>query len=304
MTSTTDGAFMHSIAGDGAARGMRFSGRSRIPSGTIPADTPLVVALHGGTYTSLYFDVPGFSLLDVAASLEVPIIAIDRPAYGGSTQVDDSDSIILKNAEVLDELLSELWTTHGNGTSGIFVIGHSIGGAIATALAARHPSWPLLGIAVSGCLVRVPSESGGAWAALPDTYLVELPAEIKDFLMFGPEWTYGVMMPSASHVANTTVPKAELLDITSTWITNLHSTAAKVDVPVHSRQGAFDHLWVTDDAQMAEFASVFTGSPHVDARLVPEAGHCIDFHRVSRAFQLEQLAFALTCCVNAEAPSA
>jgi pimeloyl-ACP methyl ester carboxylesterase len=296
-------AFTHAIAGHGAAKGMQFTGIARTPAAVAAADVPLVVALHGGTYSSRYFDVEGHSLLALADSLGIPIVAVDRPSYGESTLVEDTDSIILKNAEVLDELIGELWATHGAGTSGVVVVGHSIGGAITTALAARRPSWPLLGIAVSGCLVQVPAESGGAWAALPDTYLVELPAEIKDFLMFGPEWTYEDPMPKASHVANTTVPKAELLDITSTWLSNLPTTAAKVDVPVHARQGAFDHLWVTDDGQMATFASMFSGSPSVDARLVGIAGHCIDFHRVSRAFQLEQLAFALACCIRETTPT-
>ncbi len=290
-------AFTHAIAGQGHAKGMQFTGIARTPT-VAAADVPLVVALHGGTYSSRYFDVDGHSLLDLAATLGIPIVAVDRPSYGESTTVPDSDSIILKNAEVLDELVAELWVAHGEGTAGVVVVGHSIGGAITTALAARRPTWPLLGIAVSGCLVQVPAEAGGAWAALPDTYLVELPAEIKDFLMFGPEWTYEAPMPKASHVANTTVPKAELLDVTSTWLSNLPSTAAKVDVPVHARQGSFDHLWVTDDAQMSTFAEMFSASPAVDARLVASAGHCIDFHRVSRAFQLEQLAFALACCIR------
>lgn len=298
MTTSETLEFTHTIVGDGPASDMTFSGKSRIPSGAVVADRPLIVALHGGTYTSTYFDVPGFSLIDQAASLGIPIIAIDRPSYGASTRVDESDSIILKNAEVLNHLIAELWDIYGNGTAGIVLIGHSIGGAVTTALAARHPSWPLLGIAISGCLLEVPKESGGAWAALPDTYLVELPEPIKDFLMFGPEWTYDDTMPQASHVANDQVPKPELIDITSTWIDNVRSTAAQVTVPVHARQGEFDNLWITDDRQVADFSAIFTAAPVVDAKLFRNAGHCIDFHRGSRAFQLEQLAFAIECCIG------
>ena len=40
-----------------------LSGRHRLPSAAIAPDTPLVVAIHGGTYTSAYFDVPGASLM-------------------------------------------------------------------------------------------------------------------------------------------------------------------------------------------------------------------------------------------------
>jgi pimeloyl-ACP methyl ester carboxylesterase len=303
MTTPKTTLFTHTVTSDGPAKGMTFSGRSNIPA-DVGADRPLIVALHGGTYTSVYFDVPGYSLVDLASSLGIPIVAIDRPSYASSTQVGDSESIIKANAEVLDSLIAELWDSFGAGTSGVFVIGHSIGGAVTTALAARQPSWPLLGIAVSGCLVQVPAESGGAWAALPDTYLVELPSPIKDFLMFGPDWSYDEAMPAASHVADAPVPKAELLDITSTWISNLKETAAQVVVPVHARQGQFDHLWVTDDDQMEQFKATFTGAPIVDGRIVRNAGHCIDFHRLSRSFQLEQLAFALDCCVREPEPDA
>ncbi len=75
-------------------------------------------------------------------------------------------------------------------------------------------------------------------------------------------------------------------------------------MPVHSRQGEFDHLWITDDAQVAEFKAGFTSAPWVDARLVPNAGHCIDFHLAARAFQLEQLAFALEAALHARRPAA
>ena len=300
MTATTE--FTHTVTSDGPAKGLTFTGRRRADSTTAPG-TPLVVALPGGTYTSIYFDVPGHSLLDTAESLGVPVIAVDRPGYRGSTALHPDGSIILANAEVLDHLVGELWDAYGAGTAGVVLIGHSIGGAIVTALAARHPSWPLLGIAVSGCLVHVPAESGGAWAALPDLEFVELPGPMKDFVMYGPDWTHGDTMPNAGHAADAPVPKAELLDITGGWVERMPDVAAQVRVPVHSRQGEFDHLWVTDAHEVATFASAFTAAPWVDARMIPNAGHCIDFHHPAKAFQLEQLAFALETAVQARRPA-
>ena len=146
------------------------------------------------------------------------------------------------------------------GAPGVVIIGHSIGGAVTTAIAARQPGWPLLGIAVSGCLVRVPAESGGAWAALPDLEYVELPGPVKDFVMYGPGWTHTAAMPDAGHAADAPVPKAELLDITGGWVQRMRSVAARVLVPVHSRQGEFDHLWISDDDQVAEFKSAFANA--------------------------------------------
>ena len=62
-------------------------------------------------------------------------------------------------------------------------------------------------------------------------------------------------------------------------------------------------LGVADDDQVAEFKSAFVNAPWVDSRLVPNAGHCIDFHLAGRAFQLEQLAFALEAVLQARRPA-
>jgi hypothetical protein len=121
--------------------------------------------------------------------------------------------------------------------------------------------------------------------------------------MYGPDWTHTALMPAGGHAADAPVPKAELLDITGGWVERMPSVAAEVRVPVHSRQGEFDHLWISDDEQVAEFKSAFANAPWVDARLVPNTGHCIDFHIAARPFQLEQLAFALEAALHATRPA-
>ena len=47
----------------------------------------LLVAVHGGAYTSKYFDTPPSSLLDFCASLGYSILALDRPGYGAATSI-------------------------------------------------------------------------------------------------------------------------------------------------------------------------------------------------------------------------
>lgn len=296
--STTQ-SLTHTVSAAGPAEGMTFSGIRATGSRPADADVPLVIAVPGGTYTASYFDVPGYSLVQRAAALNVPIVALDRPGYRDSTPVEAGDSIILANAEVLDQLIGELWDAYGAGTAGVVIVGHSIGGAVSLALAARQPAWPLLGVAVSGCLLRVPTESRDAWEALPDVAVIELPEPMKDVVMFGPDWTYRDPMPQASHVAGAPVPKAELLDITGGWIERVRTVAGRITVPVHARQGEFDKLWISDQSEVDSYAAAFSAAPTVDARLVRSAGHCIDFHRLGAAFQLEQLAFALSCCVKA-----
>lgn len=276
-----------------------FSGR-RTATAATPArpDVPLVVAVHGGTYTSAYFDLPGYSLLDQAAALGIPVVALDRPGYVDSTSVDPGESLILANAKALVDAVGEVWRTEGQGRPGVVLIGHSIGGATVCAMAALNPSWPLLGIAVSGCLLEVPAQARDGFNATPDVPYLELPDDMKEQVMFGPEGTYTPDMPVAGRAANAPIPRAELIDINNGWIQRVRSVNAQITVPVHARQGEFDHLWITDEDQMRQFGESFTSAPSVDARLVPYAGHCVEFHRKGAALELEQLAFALGCAVR------
>ncbi|WP_017522580.1 alpha/beta hydrolase [Pusillimonas noertemannii] len=281
-----------------AFEGGVLSGRQREPASPPGKDYPLIIALHGGTYSSAYFDLPGFSLLERAAALGLPIIALDRPGYGETTPLAPADATVAHNAEWLDDAIGHVWRHAGGAARGVVLIGHSIGGAITVSIAARRPSWPLLGIAVSGVGMVTPPESGEQWAALPDIPMIDLPGALKEQVMFGPSWTFEADAPERSHASDAPVPRAELIDIVTTWHSSVKDLAARVQVPVHYRQGEFDRLWITGEDQIAGFAAAFTHSPRVDAANFYNAGHCIDFHRLGAAFQLEQLAFALRCCVR------
>lgn len=261
---------------------------------------PLVVALHGGTYNSAYFDIGGHSLLDNATAKGIPVIALDRPNYMGSSPLETDGSIIDANAEVIGADLGGIWESHGQGLAGIVLVGHSIGGAISTKIAAAAQSWPLLGLAISGCLVRVPGESAGAWAALPPIPMIDLPVPMKNQLMFGPPETLDDDMPASSYPSNTLVPKAELLDITGGWIQQRAEVCGQVRVPVFHRQAEFDHLWVTSQDEIDEFRAGFTTAPSVDTALLPGCGHCIDFHKPSDQFQQAELDFARRCAAGAK----
>ena len=292
-TGTTSQSFTRPAAEGGPAAGITITGKQNAAAASgVATDGPLVIAVHGGTYTSDYFDIPGHSLLELAQADGIPAIALDRPAYGGSTALPESDSIIASNAVVLDAVIADIWAEWEGRASGVVLIGHSIGGAIVTDIAGNHPAWPLKGIAISGCLLHVPTESADAWENLPPIPMIDLPTPMKDQVMFGPSGSFDADMPAASYPSNAACPRAELIDITSTWIDRVQEVAARVNVPVHARQAEFDHLWVTNGQEVADFAASFTASPDVDARLEPGAGHCIDFHAAGPAFQASELSFA------------
>ena len=275
-----------------------LSGRKALPGPRVGGDIPLIVAIPGGSYTSAYFDVPDYSLMQRSAALQIPIMALDRPGYGESTPFPPPRATIISNAERLDDAIGRIWESLEIRPAGVVLIGHSIGGAIALSIAARRPGWPLLGVAVSGVGLTPPPGSAAAWAAIPDGPLIDVPLAAKDAAMFGPSWTIGADMPGGSRLADAPAPRAEVVDMNTGWPGRLREVAARIVVPVHYRQGEFDRLWITNQDEIDTFARAFTAAPTIDAGLYPSAGHCIDLHLLGAAFQLEQLAFALRCSVR------
>lgn len=274
-----------------------FSGRQGRAQAAGTTPLPLVVAIHGGSYTSAYFDVPGSSLLDRATANGIPIIALDRPGYGDTPILDDAG--IWGQARFLTEALGEAWRVHGQGTRGIVLVGHSIGGAIAATVASEAEGLPLLGVAVSGVGLRTPPAFGPMWGSLPETPHVELPAAVKNQVMFGPEGSFDPAMQAASHDANAPAVRAELIHIVGDWQHRVHDILGRIAVPFHYRQAEDDRLWVVDEGEVQGFARALTRSPRVDAAMMRATGHCMDFHYVGAALQLQQLGFALQCASEA-----
>ena len=269
------------------------SGRARL-AGADPI-APLIVAVHGGTYDSHYFDVPGHSLLDRAEAERLPIVAIDRPGYGATPLLAREAMTLRGQGRFLVEALGALWQLHGAGRPGIVIIAHSIGAAITLFAASDAGDLPRLGIAVSGVGMRTPPEHKGMWEAFPDQDLVGLPDEVKDGVMFGPEGSFDPGAPAAARIANRAVPRVEIVDIVSSWTGDAPDVLARVGVPVHYRQGEFDRLWITGEPEVRAFEAALSQSPRVDAAMMTGMGHCLDFHHVGGAFQTQQLAFARLC---------
>jgi pimeloyl-ACP methyl ester carboxylesterase len=276
----------------------RLSARWRPAETTTTWPAPLVVAIHGGAYTSAYFDVPGHSLLERARSLAIGALAIDRPGYGDSPALPAGEATQQRNAEILDEAIGAFWADHGAGP-GIVLVGHSIGAAIALRIAAGTPAWPLLGVAVSGVGLRPMPGDAEKWSAFPDQPFVEMPAPLKAHKVFGPPGTFAQDAPERCRVADAPAPREELVEIVTGWPDVAREVLAGVEVPVHYRQADGDNLWTVDQGEVAAFAAALSAAPFVDARLIARCGHNIDLHHAGAAFQSEQLAFALRCAVEA-----
>lgn len=262
-----------------------------------PTGKPLIAALHGGTYTARYFDVaggPDGSFLDVATAHGHPVVAFDRPGYGGSTPLAPEANTFARHAELLGGALAQAATRLA--ADSVFLVGHSIGGMIALTIAATAPGLPLIGVSATGMGAVIPS--GGAAEALgslPPDETVDLPYEERDKVMFGPAHTYGAEGLRQAHDSYAPVPVRELVQAPVWPKRELPALAPRVRVPVHNALAEFDALWSSGPHNVARFAAMFTAAPFVDASVARGTGHCIDHHTLGHALHLRQLAFAEEC---------
>ncbi|MFG2435818.1 alpha/beta fold hydrolase [Streptomyces sp. NPDC048508] len=262
-----------------------------------PTGKPLIAALHGGTYTAQYFDVAGApegSFLDVAVAHGYPVVAFDRPGYGGSTALEPDANTFTRHVELLNGALAQ--AAERLDARSVFLVGHSIGGMIALMIAASDPDIPLIGVSATGMGAVIPS--GGAAEALgslPADATVDLPYEERDKVMFGPEHTYRAEGVRQAHGSYAPVPVKELVQAPRWPREHLPSLAPKVRVPVHNALAEFDALWSSGAENVATFAALFTAAPFVEAGVARGTGHCIDHHTLGHALHLRQLAFAEEC---------
>ncbi|MFE6365696.1 alpha/beta hydrolase [Streptomyces sp. NPDC057806] len=281
--------------------GHKITARTAAP--LAPSGKPLIVALHGGTYTADYFDVaggPDGSFLDIATRHGHRVVALDRPGYGGSTPLAPEDNTFTRHTELLGAALAQALERFD--ADSVFLVGHSIGGMIALMIAANDPEVPLIGVSATGMgAVIPPGGAAEALGSLPPDATVDLPYEERDRVMFGPAHTF---VPDAVHQAHDTYAPVPVRELTQAPVwpkEHLPTLAPLVRVPVHNALAEFDALWDSSPENVAAFAALFTAAPFVDASVARGTGHCIDHHTLGAALHLRQLAFAEECATWAAA---
>jgi len=257
----------------------------------------LLVAVHGGTYTSKYFDTPQSSLLDFCASLGYSILALDRPGYGAATSIPFDQLSFDGQVPVLRQALEEIWHDYGQQSAGMFLIGHSIGGMISLLLAAENPHERLLGMNMTGSGALYNEQTKAAFASLvSDTPTVMMDIAIKVMAMYGPAWSYPEEL--AQYDPERDVPTAVIeLAEAQTWGARLPQVAANVRVPVQFIVPEYDHIWRADAEALSHVAEMFSAAPFVDVGVQRMAGHSAELHTLARAFYMKILSFVEECIV-------
>lgn len=252
---------------------------------------PLLVCIPGGSYNSRYFDVAGHSLIVAAHEAGFSIVALDRPGYQGSDPLE-GDITFAKSAAVLDAAIAELWTRYADTTTGVVLIGHSMGGAIAIHIASGSPSWPLLGISVTSIHTDAPEHVTQAWNSIPAEATIPFSREQRIQFMYGPEGSYDPAVVDDAEVSTDMIPVAELLEVVGPWTSDFARLASTVTVPVHYALAEHEALWISTDENVDTFREAFASSPAVTAERVIGSGHNIDHHAGSDGFHARQLDFA------------
>jgi pimeloyl-ACP methyl ester carboxylesterase len=175
-------------AGDGSVTGFLARGE---------AGRPLLVCIPGGSYNARYFDVPGHSFVQAAIEGGFSVAALNRPGYEDSTPL--SRPTFAGNADALVAAIDDLWSKAKDGCTGVVLVGHSMGGAIAIHIASRPRPWPLLGIAISAIHYDAPEAVTQAWNSMPADISIEFSPEQRVQFMYGPTETYdGSVVAAAS----------------------------------------------------------------------------------------------------------
>lgn len=292
----------------------KVTGLLSLPISTLPKSKhkPLLVCIHGGTYSSRYFDTtPTQSVEAITSGLEIPVIAIDRPGYQGSTAptLCGDQTSIQENGILLHTIvLPALWREYGKpaGATTMILLGHSVGGYTSIVIGGLHgndssPSYPLGGLIISGVgigfIVDNPTEellaifagasSEGQWPShLRDEIMMRLSLGISDPNLAG-----------ATQNMNFAMPPDEIIDISSKVGGYWKIYAADVKVPVAYGLAEFDALYDTKPRNIAEFGAAFTKCKNFSGFYVSNAPHCIELSYQARAWYTKVCGFATECAV-------
>jgi pimeloyl-ACP methyl ester carboxylesterase len=260
----------------------------------------VVVALHGGGTTSLYFDCPGhpsLSLLRLGTALGFTVIALDRPGYGASgpypeAMVQPEQRVDLGYAAI-DRILGE----RPRG-AGLFVMAHSGGCELALRMAADERGDQLLGVELAGTGRHYhPASREVLKTATRD----HRPAGLRELLwhptqLYPPDVLSGITNSS-------TAPAYEETVVTSWARQDFPALAARVHVPVQFSVAEHERVWQSDSAALAEIAAMFSASPRFTLNEQVGAGHNLSLGYTAAAYHLKVFSFVEECVVARENPA-
>jgi len=272
--------------------GRHLSGRE-IRARTKPSKG-LIVAIHGGGYTSKYFDTPGQSALELVARLGYDVVAIDRPGYGSN-----ADWILGFDEQVaiLQDAVDWAVGRYGTPAGQVFLYGHSIGGMLSLLMANASPHrYSGVHMTGSGAVYHERAFEGlSARIADPATGTHSMsPQAARRAVFMAPVGGWDDAVARLDPERDVPSVVAELRDALQ-WPQRLRTEAGRARVPVQFVVPQYDGLWRADADAMQGLDALFAGAPFSDVYVQRGAGHSVELHRLYRAHVLRMAAFADEC---------
>lgn len=267
-----------------------------VPMSALVAEAPepkaVIVAIHGGGTTALYFDCPGhpsYSLLRSGAAAGFTVVALDRPGYGSSAPYPEAmvrgEQRVNLAYGAVDHILGE----RPSG-AGLFLWGHSGGCELVLRMAADERGGDLLGVELAG--------TGRHWhpaarELLKTATRQSRPAGMRE-LLWSPEELY----PPEILTGVTVSPSAPAYEdqAVSDWARQTFpELAPAVRVPVHFSIAEHEKVWQSDDSAVTEIVALFSATPRFVVHRQPGAGHNISLGHAAANYHSKVLAFVQEC---------
>ncbi|MEZ0350257.1 alpha/beta hydrolase [Mycobacterium sp. pR1184] len=252
----------------------------------------VIVAIHGGGTTAVYFDCPGhpsYSLLRTGAAAGFTVVALDRPGYGSSAPYPEAmvsgDQRVNLAYGAVERIIGE----RPSG-AGLFVMGHSGGCELTMRMAADERGAELLGIELAGTGRHY---HPAAKEILKTATRERRPPGMRDLL-----WSPANMYPPEVLGGATVSPSAPSYEdqMVSDWARQTFPTLAPaVRVPVHFSIAEHEKVWQTDDSAVQEIVSMFSGVPRFTLHRQPDAGHNISLSHRAPEYHAKVLGFVDEC---------
>ncbi|PQM53688.1 alpha/beta hydrolase [Mycolicibacter virginiensis] len=258
----------------------------------VPDPHAVIVALHGGGTTSIYFDCPGqptLSLLRTGAAQGYTVIALDRPGYGSSALYPEAMTEPEQRVRLAYLAVDRILGERARG-AGLFVLGHSNGCELAVRMAAADRGAGLLGLELAGTGLHY---QDAARTALSSAVPGQRPAGLRELL-----WEPASLYPEAvlRGITNASSGAPYEADMVASWPRrDFPSLAAQVRVPVRFTFAEHEKVWESGPDAQREIRNIFTVADSFTTNQQPEAGHNLSLGFSAAAYHRSVLSFVNVC---------
>jgi pimeloyl-ACP methyl ester carboxylesterase len=254
----------------------------------------VIVAIHGGGTTAIYFDCPGhppLSLLRAGPAAGFTVVALDRPGYGSSAPYPEAMALPEQRVNLAYGAVDRILGDRPRG-AGLFLMGHSGGCELVMRMGADERGTDLLGVELAGTGRHY---HPAAREILKTATRERRPAGLRE-LLWHPEHLYPPEVLTGATVSPT-APSYEDQMVSNWARRDFPALAPAVRVPVQFSIAEHEKVWQNDSSAMAEIEDLFSGSPRFTVHRQPDAGHNMSLGHTAGDYHAKVFAFADQCLV-------